>query len=76
MRTEAVSFGGITWRPYALVQPAGDAAPWVTPRRNDTFAPGATFSGALGTEPKKSWVVWTGIVGRAPPDWLRNWMPG
>jgi hypothetical protein len=41
---EDVSSGGITEIPAAVVQPALEAMPWVTPTRNDTLVRGATTS--------------------------------
>lgn len=40
--SEDVSSGGITEMPAAVVQPALDAIPCVTPTRNEALVPGAS----------------------------------
>ncbi len=72
----AVSFGAITCSPYAVAQPALEAAPWLTPSRNDTVWPGPTINSRSGLWPKKSLVVCVGLVGSEPPERLMNWIPG
>lgn len=43
-RNVALSLGGITCSPYAVVQPALDPIPCVTPSRKETVWPGPTIS--------------------------------
>ena len=76
VRSVAVSFGGITCSPKAVVHPAGEAAPWVTPSRKETVSPGATASADTTVMPKKSCVVCVGSVGSGAPAPSRNRTPG
>jgi len=66
----------MAWRAAAVVQPALEPIPCVTPTRKDAVAPGARTTAASGAEPKKSWVVLVLAVGKGAPDRLRNRTPG
>jgi hypothetical protein len=74
--SDEVSSGGITEIPEAVVQPALEDIPWVTPTRNDMLLCGATISASSGAAPKKSCVVRVVAVGSGRPDPSRNWIPG
>ena len=58
------------------MQSAAEPPPCETPNRNEKLSPGLTVTGASGRVPKKSDVVWLGVVDSAPPDLSRNWIPG
>ena len=78
VRSVAVSSGAMTCSPSAVVQPELDppVPTWLTPSRNDTVSPGPTTSRRKVVWPKKSSVVWVGVVGSGCPDTARNCTPG
>ena len=72
----AVSSGAITCRPVAVAQLGPEPVTSLVPSRNETSAPGATVSTAIGRLPKKSWVVRVVTVVSPCPFLLRNRTPG